>query len=326
MTTTQKRTIKATQHVRKAERYLGGPLEETLKPYLNQRGTMSDLAHAIGVQKATVNYWIMKLGIKYARVAYDEGEAVRVLSDEEAKVADAAIESGLDADDLEQLDSTTFAEYAKFKASDSGDVQFANLTPQDLKLLETIKQLNVMQGDFDDEQDIPALLEVAVELSERGISPRQLGTLTRDDVRMLSHLKEIGATLPDVKTLENDSFRLLLDMWEKGLRYEHLTGITRNKLWAFNRVEAAGLTIDQVASVSKEDLETLEKVRAEGWDNDKKLTEDLETLEKVRAEGWDNDQKLMEDQELLRSVRELGLDNPIALEAYRAIRSAAVAA
>ena len=304
MTTTQKRTIKATHHVRKAERFLGGPLEETLKPYLNERGTMSELANAIGVQKATVNYWIMKLGIKYARVAYDEGEVVRVMSIEEAELADAAIESGLDADDFEHLDGPTLSEYAQFKANDSGDVQFANLTPQDLKLLETFKKLDVVREDFDEERDIPACLEVAVKLSEQGISPRQLGRLTRSGIVMLSELKGIGATQRDIKMLDGDSFRHLREMWDKGLEYEDYSDLNLRKLKAFNRVEAAGLTLDQVASISKNDLEMLER---------------------MREVGWDDAAKVKEDQELLKSVREVGLDDPRALEAYRNFKAAASA-
>ena len=201
MTTSHKPTIRATAHVRRAEKYLGGPLDETLKPYLNERGTMSDLAHAIGVQKATVNYWIMRLGIKYARVAYDEDEVVRVYSREEAEVADVAIESGIDADDLERLDGASLTEYSEFKAKGPGDAAFASLSPEDLELLESVKSRSFRSADFDGFtskklQDCQRLEDAGLSISKLAdmslADLKRLASMASDDVQMLDTLRSAG--------------------------------------------------------------------------------------------------------------------------------------
>ena len=96
--------LRSTPAVERAEEVLGGPLREVLRHQLNEPGrTVSSIAKEIGVQKATINYWMAKLSINYGRVAHYFDEEVRILSREDARLVDAVLEMGISADDAEQL-------------------------------------------------------------------------------------------------------------------------------------------------------------------------------------------------------------------------------
>ena len=292
MTTTSRRIIRETNHVRSAERFLGGRLEDTLKPYLNEVGTMSDLASAVGVQKATVNYWIMRLGIKYARVAYDENEEVRVYSRDEAEVADAAIVSGLDAEELGSIDRTTFDAFAEFQQSDRDMSSFRDLSTRDLKTLEAVKQMGDDIRDIDDDDDFPALLKSAVELSRRQILPEDLRQLTLNDVQIISHLKGIGAEKRSVMSLGPDSIDHLRNFDAKGLTPEDFADFNIPRLRALKRAEDAGIELEDLAKLTREDLELLDAIRQAGWDDNAKLKSDLELLNDIRDAGLGDPEKL----------------------------------
>ena len=292
MNTASRRIIRETDHVRNAERFLGGRLEDTLKPYLNETGTMSDLASAIGVQKATVNYWIMRLGIKYARVAYDESEEVRVYSREEAETADAAIESGLAAEQLESIDRATYDAFTEFQQSDRHATADYNLTARDIELLETVKEVGERVRDISDDADFPECLKAAIELSEQGIDPAVLQKLTRSDIQTLAHLKSIGAKKRDVINLDSDSIDHLRNFEDKGLRLEDFADFNIRRLRALKRAGHAGLDLEQVAALTPEDLDLLDAIRQAGWNDESKLRADLNLLEAVRKAGLDSQTKL----------------------------------
>ena len=58
------------------ERY-NRPLERLLPEMVNERG-LSATAEELGVSKATVGYWLLKLGITVRRVALAPGESLEV--------------------------------------------------------------------------------------------------------------------------------------------------------------------------------------------------------------------------------------------------------
>lgn len=319
MTTATRRIIRETDHVRNAERFLGGRLEETLKPYLNETGTMSDLANAVGVQKATVNYWIMRLGIKYARVAYDETEEVRIYSREEAEAADAAIESGLDADQLAGMDRPTYDAFREFQQYDHSASEYRDFSDWELRLLETIRQVGDRIQDVKDDVDFPECLKAAVEMTDRGIASADLQNLTRSDVQSISHLKSIGAKKRDVVNLDSDSIDHLRDFEDKGLRLEDFAGFNMRRLSALKRAENAGMSLEQFAALTPEDLDLLDSVRQAGWRKESKMKSDLNLLDTVRQAGWDDEAKMRADLELLDAVRKAGLDSPAKLEAYQTL-------
>ncbi len=53
------------------------PLENLLPEMVNERG-LSETADALGVSKATLGYWLLKLGISVRRVALAPGEFLEV--------------------------------------------------------------------------------------------------------------------------------------------------------------------------------------------------------------------------------------------------------
>ena len=292
MTTASRRIIRETNHVRTAERFLGGRLEDTLKPYLNETGTMSDLASAVGVQKATVNYWIMRLGIKYARVAYDENEEVRVYSRADAEVADAAIESGLDAEELQSIDKTAFDAFAEMQKSDRKAMPYTDLSSRDLRTLEAIKQVADDIQVIDDDPNFPDCLKAAVALSEQRINPEDINQLTHSDVRVVAHLKEIGAEWRDVKRLDRDSIDHLRSFEAEGMQLEDFADFNIPRLRALKRAESSGLKLERLADLSQADLDLLAAIRQAGWDDDAKLKSDLALLDNIREAGLDDPGKL----------------------------------
>ena len=53
------------------------PLEEILPPMVTENG-LSATADELGVSKATLGYWLLKLGINVQRVALAPGEFIEV--------------------------------------------------------------------------------------------------------------------------------------------------------------------------------------------------------------------------------------------------------
>ena len=53
------------------------PLEKMLPPLVTEQG-LSATADEIGVSKATLGYWLLKLGISVQRVALAPGESLEV--------------------------------------------------------------------------------------------------------------------------------------------------------------------------------------------------------------------------------------------------------
>ena len=53
------------------------PLEEMLPPMVTENG-LSATADELGVSKATLGYWLLKLGINVQRVALAPGEFIEV--------------------------------------------------------------------------------------------------------------------------------------------------------------------------------------------------------------------------------------------------------
>lgn len=53
------------------------PLEEMLPPLVTDNG-LSATAEQLGVSKATLGYWLLKLGINVQRIALAPGETIEV--------------------------------------------------------------------------------------------------------------------------------------------------------------------------------------------------------------------------------------------------------
>ena len=69
------------------EEKLGRPLEEVL-PEMMQNRKLSDVAAELHISKATLSYWLLKLGIELQRVPVGPGQRVQVVNEDEDKVKD----------------------------------------------------------------------------------------------------------------------------------------------------------------------------------------------------------------------------------------------
>ena len=68
---------KKTKKMIKAEHKLQGPLEVILPDMVTEKG-ISDTADFIGVSKATLGYWLLKLGIVTRRICLGAGDSMTV--------------------------------------------------------------------------------------------------------------------------------------------------------------------------------------------------------------------------------------------------------
>lgn len=68
---------KKTKLMLRVEREYNRPLERLLPEMVNEHG-LSNAADELGVSKATLGYWLLKLGINVRRVALAPGETLEV--------------------------------------------------------------------------------------------------------------------------------------------------------------------------------------------------------------------------------------------------------
>lgn len=69
--------VRKTKTMLKVENQFQRPLEKLLPEKVTELG-LSDTAHELGVNKATLSYWLLKLGINVRRVALAPGETLEV--------------------------------------------------------------------------------------------------------------------------------------------------------------------------------------------------------------------------------------------------------
>lgn len=68
----------------RVENDIGQTLEQALPERINRDG-LSATADELGISKATLGYWLLKLGINVRRVAVSPGEEIRVIPREGAR-------------------------------------------------------------------------------------------------------------------------------------------------------------------------------------------------------------------------------------------------
>ncbi|MDE2939179.1 MAG: hypothetical protein OXR67_09740 [Chloroflexota bacterium] len=66
-----------TKLMQRVEKEHQRPLEKLLPEMVNEKG-LSSTAEELGVSKATLGYWLLKLGISVRRVALAPGETLEV--------------------------------------------------------------------------------------------------------------------------------------------------------------------------------------------------------------------------------------------------------
>ena len=187
--TTANRRMRSTNHTRRAERFLDGPLEERLKDYLNgPDSTMTTLAEALGVQKATVNYWMMRLGIIYGRVAHYYDEEVRVLSRSEAELVDAIHEKGLELEDVENWERSEARLANDLVEKGISIDEVRSLTESDTALLRALKRRGISETDLEGMD--ASLFEAVRELENKGIDIDDILDISHADLRTLKRMRE----------------------------------------------------------------------------------------------------------------------------------------
>ena len=76
--TVRRRTVaRKTKLMLRVEKQNGRPLEELLPERVNDIG-LSATAEELGVSKATLGYWLLKLGISVRRIAVSPNEVVEI--------------------------------------------------------------------------------------------------------------------------------------------------------------------------------------------------------------------------------------------------------
>ena len=76
--TVRRRTVaRKTKLMLRVEKQNGRPLEELLPERVNDIG-LSATAEELGVSKATLGYWLLKLGISVRRIAVSPNEIVEI--------------------------------------------------------------------------------------------------------------------------------------------------------------------------------------------------------------------------------------------------------
>ncbi len=70
-------SIRKTKLMRDVEERFQRPLERLVPEMVNQHG-LSHAAAELGVSAATLGYWMLKLGIRYRRVAVTAEETIEV--------------------------------------------------------------------------------------------------------------------------------------------------------------------------------------------------------------------------------------------------------
>ena len=69
--------VRKSKLMRRVEERFGQPLESLIPTMFNELG-LSDTAAAFGVSRATLGYWMLKLGINVRRLALQPGEYVEI--------------------------------------------------------------------------------------------------------------------------------------------------------------------------------------------------------------------------------------------------------
>ena len=69
--------VRKTKLMLKVEKQFQRPLDKLLPERVNEIG-LSQTADELGVSKATLGYWLLKLGINVRRVALSPGETLEV--------------------------------------------------------------------------------------------------------------------------------------------------------------------------------------------------------------------------------------------------------
>ena len=181
--------LRSTPAVERAEETLGGPLREVLRQQLNEPGiTVSSIAKEIGVQKATVNYWMAKMSINYGRVAHYFDEEVRILSQDDARLLDAVLDMEASIEDIENLNPEDRKTLRRLEALGIPATDLAAMSASQIVAMRRLARLGL-----DDEQiDLidAGTLEAIGRLTREGVTKDMVASINRAEIDFIVNARD----------------------------------------------------------------------------------------------------------------------------------------
>ncbi len=227
--------LRATKAVTAAESTLGGPLREVLRHKLNEPGiNVSTIAQQVNVQKATINYWMARLGINYGRVAHYFDEVVRILSQEESELLDVVLEKGLTADDVAETDPEAAKSLRRFQEL---GIPIDELAAMNATQIVALRRLSRM-GLTDEQIDLidAGTLETIAKLTSEGISSNEIASLTRDEITFMNNAREQGIDPGALTDVGNEWLNLIRESKQRGVSADELGRLTQDELALIEKI------------------------------------------------------------------------------------------
>ena len=259
--------LRMTKAVERAEKELGGPLREALRTKLNEPGvTMSSIAKDIDVQKATLNYWMAKLGINYGRVAHFFDEEVRVVTQEEGRVLDAILEMGLSADDLDEFDPEGERVMRRLEELGVPVKELSELSASQVVALRRLARL----GLNDDQIDLidTGMLDSLSKLLREGVSSDDVANLSRKDVDFINNIRSEGVDVDELSGIGDDWLVLIR---EAKLDPRSIASIDADMIGVMGRVRERGIELDEIDALTSDELALIKQLRVKRSENPERV-------------------------------------------------------
>ena len=272
--------LRSTEKVERAEEILGGPLREVLRERLNEPGeTVSSIAKEIDVQKATINYWMAKLSINYARVAHYFDEEVKIVSQENSALIDAVLEAGITEEELDAFnpDDGETLRGLKEKGIPASDI--AQMSPSQIVALKRFLGLGLTNEQID--LIVAGNLATLSNLSKKGLSADDLASLTDREIEFIKQARQESIDLEELADIGPEWLELIRDAKKRDLEPGAMSAVDPDSIAVLNRVQARGIDLDQLDKVSADDLILLDTLRTKRKKNDVVYDSMMETISKL---------------------------------------------
>ena len=252
--------LRSTEKVERAEEILGGPLREVLRERLNEPGeTVSSIAKEIDVQKATINYWMAKLSINYARVAHYFDEEVKIVSQETSALIDAVLEAGITEEELDTFNPDDGETLRGLKAKGIPASDIAQMSPSQIVALKRFLGLGLTNEQID--LIVAGNLATLTNLSEKGLSADDLASLTDREIEFIKRARQESIDLEELADIGLEWLELIRDAKKRDVEPSAMAAVDPDSIAVLNRVQARGIDLDQLDDMTEADLSLLKKLR-----------------------------------------------------------------
>ena len=234
--------LRMTKAVEEAERKLGGPLREILHSRLNEPGeTVASISKEIRVQKATINYWMAKLGINYGRVAHYFDEEIRILSPADARLLDAVLEMGISADDLDDLNPEADRTMRRLEELGVPLKDLAELNASQVVALRRLARL----GLTDEQIDLidAAMLDALAKLMVQGVSSEDVSQLSQADIALIKQARSAGIDVDELSNVGTDWLAFIRASRRRNMDPQTLANVDSDAIGALERARDRGISL-----------------------------------------------------------------------------------